>query len=185
MRLFLTSLLSLIVLPLTLTFAIPVPDPSALPNISLDPRQELAAPGNYTAGGFSVAASSSPFLTANGVTYFLQTDGNFVAYTTAASGTRTAVFNSGTAGHNCVAGSTASCQLAFQSDGNLVLYVGSTAVWATNTNAATGTPGKTLALYGSYLPGSVIQYVEVYDAAGNTRYSSGIRYCVYLGCRPY
>ena len=99
---FLALLTALLITPLTLAMVAP----DAIWSRDLDPRQTLTAPGNYSAGGFTVAASDSPCFTANSVSYYLQTDGNFVAYSQPSGSARTVVFSTNTAGHSCAAGNT-------------------------------------------------------------------------------
>ena len=42
-----------------------------------------------------------------------------------------AIWSSGTAGHNCETGDT--CRLAWQGDGNLVIYINGAALWSSGT----------------------------------------------------
>ncbi|KAI1157827.1 hypothetical protein F5B18DRAFT_657266 [Nemania serpens] len=83
-------------------------------------------------------ASGDPFLCTsqtNGPGYFcswLQNDGNFVIYWYPGDGTRQPAFASATDRHDCPTGAN-NCQLIFQGDGNLVIYINGQAKWASNT----------------------------------------------------
>ena len=69
------------------------------------------------------------------------------------------LFASGTGKHNCPTGSR-SCELIFQTNGNLVVYISGQAVW----NSKTADTGNTL----SFNNGDII---DIYNSAG------GIVYC--------
>ena len=85
-------------------------------------------------------------------------DGNFVVYQGAA-GTKV-LFTSNTGGHTCPAGSS-QCEIVFQSDGNLVVYVNGKALFNTGTQGK----GNTLELNNTGL-------LEIYNAAGTLIYSA-------------
>lgn len=74
---------------------------------------------------FLLQPSNSPITSLSGVQSYFQGDGNFVIYD------GDAIWSSGTAGHNCESGDT--CRLAWQGDGNLVLYVNNAALWSSGT----------------------------------------------------
>ncbi|KAI1183775.1 hypothetical protein F5B17DRAFT_414772 [Nemania serpens] len=92
----------------------------------------------FQLNGLNVYASSDPFVCTsqtNGPGYFcswLQNDGNFVVYWYPGDGTRFPAFASATDRHNCPNGAN-NCQLIFQGDGNLVIYINGQAKWASNT----------------------------------------------------
>ena len=98
----------------------------------------------------------------NGVHFVLQNDGNFVVY----DGNGKAVWNSKTPYYSCSPdsnGNPGNCVLAFQGDGNFVLYVNGQPKWSTNT----GGKGATLLLQDTK------PYIVVYNNAGNYAYTSG------------
>ncbi|KAL9068679.1 MAG: hypothetical protein Q9161_005993 [Pseudevernia consocians] len=75
---------------------------------------------------FTLQPSNSPVVSLwGGVESYFQGDGNFVVYNGGA------IWSSGTAGHNCETGDT--CRLAWQGDGNLVIYINGAALWSSGT----------------------------------------------------
>jgi hypothetical protein len=97
----------------------------------------------FPPGGLNVYASSSPFACTSAVhnslipagAYYcswLQNDGNFVTYYFAGDGSSEVIFTSQTQGYYCPDGDNV-CNLVYQWDMNLVLYIGGIAVWASDT----------------------------------------------------
>ncbi|KAK5635335.1 hypothetical protein RRF57_011047 [Xylaria bambusicola] len=102
----------------------------------------LAAPavGQYPAqvvyppNGLNMYASSSPFTCTSAADgahccSYLQNDSNSAMYYYAGDGPPKVIFTSQTVGYNCPDGNTV-CNLVYQGDANLVLYICSTVVWA-------------------------------------------------------
>ncbi|CAF9934153.1 MAG: hypothetical protein ALECFALPRED_005868 [Alectoria fallacina] len=79
-----------------------------------------------TQQAFTLKPSNSPVVSLwGGVDTYFQGDGNFVVYNGGA------IWSSGTAGHNCE--TTDTCLLAWQGDGNLVIYINGAALWSSGT----------------------------------------------------
>ena len=72
----------------------------------------------------------------------------------------TAVWNSGTSGQSC----GASCSLAFQGDGNLVLYNNGSAYWASGSG---GNANATLTV------SATAPYLVITNTSGQVVWSSG------------
>ncbi|KAI1201161.1 hypothetical protein F5X97DRAFT_320530 [Nemania serpens] len=97
----------------------------------------------YPPNGLNIYASGSPFACTSAAfdsaAYYcswLQNDGNFVTYYFASDESREVIFTSETAGYNCPDGNNV-CNLVYQGDSNLVLYIGGRAVWASATVSGT------------------------------------------------
>ncbi|MCJ1333838.1 hypothetical protein MMC10_010544 [Thelotrema lepadinum] len=166
------------------------PTPVIPDGLALVARQTPTPLASYTPGTFTVPASTSPFFTASNTNaqYYFQTDGNFVVYTVdPQSGTKTAVYSSGTAGHGCAVGDTGSCQLTFGSDGFLSIYVGGSRIWSTGSgyNYSPQYAGVQLQFWGGQIGGTIIQYADIKDAAGQYVWATGPLNCPppnLLGC---
>ena len=190
----LSSFFSLTFLLGYLAFATPILPRDANPTVPDDPvlaaRQTPTPLASYAPGTFTVPASTSPFFTASSTNaeYYFQTDGNFVIYTVDTQrGTKTAVYSSGTAGHSCAAGDTGSCQLTFGSDGFLAIYVGGSRIWSTGSgyNYNPQYAGVALQFWGGQIGGTIIQYADYKDAAGQYVWATGPLICPppnLLGC---
>ncbi|KAI1109835.1 hypothetical protein F5Y14DRAFT_431243 [Nemania sp. NC0429] len=109
---------------------------------------EFPAQVVYPPNGLNVYASSQPFVCTsayvNGVitpsTSFcawLQNDGNFVVYYIGSDGSQYSVFSSQTEGYYCPDGNNV-CNLVYQGDSNLVLYIGGVGVWSSDTVSSYG-----------------------------------------------
>ena len=167
-------------LALAAPLASPFADADPTPTLeSLETRQQTPHPiVSYAPGAFTVAASSSPFLTANSVQYTFQTDGNFVIRSTGGSYPGTVLWSSNTGGHACTQGDAASCQLTFQTDGKLRIFVGSTAVWTSPYNrVGPQYVGIQLNFWGAQINPSIIQYADIVDSAGDIIWTTGLITC--------
>jgi hypothetical protein len=90
----------------------------------------------YAAGTFQLAQNT--YVAVGSSTLLMQTDGNLVLY----SSDGTPLWSTGTGGQDCTAGQ---CVAIFQSDGNFVVYNGSTVLW---TSGTAGYPDAELLLDG-------------------------------------
>ncbi|KAI1160437.1 hypothetical protein F5B18DRAFT_654703 [Nemania serpens] len=93
----------------------------------------------YQPNGLNVYASSQPFACTSAAfepaayyCSYLQNDGNFVTYYFPGDGSSRWIFASNTAGYSCPDGNNV-CNLVYQGDSNLVLYIGGRAVWSSGT----------------------------------------------------
>ena len=103
---------------------------------------------------------NGPF-TPNGVSFYFQTDGNFVAYI-GPTVKSNAVWASDTSGHSRCSNPSL-CYLAFLADGNLVISVRGNVIWSTGTAGR----GYTLAFAGQ------APYIAIYNKDNTKIWSSG------------